>query len=162
MATLSTLVAGTALAVTVAFAPSAAPAALGGDSGGTRTGGSLLLRSPLVGSRTDDPPLFGVVPGTVDAAVSRSRVVVRRNGRLDARVRGLIQPREGANPIPLLSVSLISNGAVVVRTAPVPFDAAGNADVHERLSVPDRCLAPTVLLNPLDRDGVYIAASGRG
>src|SRR5437764_9388849 len=100
MATLTTLVTGTALAVTVALDPSSASP---GHGGGARTGGALLLSSSIVGSRTSDPALFGAVPGTVDAAVSRSRVVVRADGRFDARVRGLIQPRERANPIPLLS-----------------------------------------------------------
>ena len=172
MAKLSALVAGAALAVTVAVVPllgspsrssgtgGGVSIALLSSSGGVHTGGSLLLRSPLVGSLADDPTLFGVVPGTVDWTVSRSRVVVRADGRLDARVRGLIQPREGSNPIFLLAASLVCNGRVVDRTAPVPFDESGDADVHERLTVPDRCLAPAVLLHPLDRDGVYIAASG--
>jgi hypothetical protein len=155
MATFRTLLTGTALVVTVALAPTLA---LGG---GTRTDRSVLLRSPLVGSRASDPQLFGAVPGTVDEAVSRSRVVVRADGRLDARVRGLVQPREGSNPIPLLAASLVCSGHNVDTTAPVPFDEAGNADVHERLTVPPRCLAPAVLINPLDRDGVYIAATGR-
>jgi hypothetical protein len=162
MATLSTVVTGTALAVTVALVPSLAAPAGGSTTGGARTSGSVLLRSPLVGSRTSDPPLFGAVPGTVDEAASRSRVVVRADGRIDARVRGLIQPREAGNPIPLLAASLVCNGEVVARTDPVPFDEAGHADVHQRLTVPERCLAPAVLINPLDRDGVYIAASGRG
>lgn len=42
----------------------------------------------------------------------------------------------------------------------VPFDAAGDARIKGRFTLPGRCLAPAVLLNPLGRAGVFIAATG--
>lgn len=123
-----------------------------------RTG--VLLRAELVGSLANDPTLFGVVPGTNDWSVSNSDVVVSKNGRFEARIRGLILTGEGANLLPLISASLLCNGIIVGRTDPAAFSANGNARISGQIAVPDRCLAPVVLINPLDRNGVYIAASG--
>jgi hypothetical protein len=149
--------------VIAAFTP-AVPAAAGGDLAEHPwglNGTSVLLRSDLVGSLTVDPVLFGAVPGTNDWSTSRSDVVVSREGRLTARIRDLILTRDGSNLLPLVSASLVCNGEIVDRTDPVPFSDAGNALISTQVTVPDRCLAPAVLLNPLDRGTVYIAATGQ-
>lgn len=145
-----------------AFTP-AVPAAAGGELAEHRAspnGTSVLLRSDLVGSLAVDPVLFGVVPGTNDWSTSRSEVVVSTDGRFTARIRNLILTGAGSNLLPLVSASLVCNGEIVDRTDPVPFSVTGNALINTRVTVPDRCLAPAVLLNPLDRGTVYIAASG--
>jgi hypothetical protein len=153
-------IAGTAVVVAAAMA-TAIPA-VGSDGSSRHDGrhGGDLLRSDLVGSLTTDAVLAGVSPGGADWSVSRSSVVVRESGRFDAKVRRLVLTSTGANPVPTLSASLVCNGAVVDTVGPVAYDTAGNARIRGTFDVPDRCLAPAVLINPADRVGVYIAASG--
>lgn len=138
--------------VLVATLGLAAPA-LAGDHG-------KLVDADLVGSLTTDAHLFNVAPGGVDWTVSDSSVQVKADGEFDAKVRSLLVTATQANPVATISASLACNGAVVSTSETVPFDAAGNARIKGTFTVPDRCLAPAVLLNPLGRTGVYIAASG--
>ncbi len=119
-----------------------------------------LLQADLIGSLTTDAPLFGVNPGGVDWTVSSSTVKVGRDGRVDAKVRKLLVTATQANPVTTISASLVCNGAVVDSVEPVPFDTAGNARIKATFQVPDRCLAPAVLLHPANRVGTYIAVSG--
>jgi hypothetical protein len=120
----------------------------------------FVLRADLVGSLNTDPILFGAVPGTQNMSVSRSTVTLTSDGHLTARIRGLIIVAEGKNLLPLLSASLVCNGQVVDRVSPVPFSEAGDARINATVQAPSRCLAPAVLINPLDRNNVYIAVSG--
>ena len=119
-----------------------------------------LLKADLVGSLTTDPTLYGVAPGGVNWTESRSKVTVKTDGRVDARVRTLLVTSTNANPVPQISASLVCNGAVVDTVGPVPFTTSGDARIKDTFTVPARCLAPAVLLNPLERVGTYIAASG--
>jgi len=157
--TIRRILAGSSVALLAALVPTVPAAA---DSGqGSRGHVHVLLKSNLVGSLTSDPVLFGgVVPGTVDWSTSRSKVTVRTDGRVDVRIRDLILPREGNNPLPLLSATLVCNGVPGDMVGPVPFSTRGDARIKDTFAVPDRCLAPAVLINPLDRSGVYIAVSG--
>jgi hypothetical protein len=142
---------------------SAAPAFASGDATheqGHHVKAKTLLKADLIGSLTSDPALFGVKPGGVDWTVSRSAVSVSTDGRVRVRVRELLVTSTGTNPVPQISASLVCNGAVVDTVGPVPFSPSGKARINDRFTVPDRCLAPAVLLNPLDRVGTYIAASG--
>ena len=50
--------------------------------------------------------------------------------------------------------------AVVATTAVVPFSSAGDAKIHARVTLPERCIAPVVLLNPRGNPAVYIAVTG--
>jgi hypothetical protein len=158
------ILAGASVAIVAALVPTV-PAAARSDHPAARhrhhSTSRVLLRSDLVGSLTTDPVLFGkLVPGTVDWTTSRSTVTVLTNGRVDIRIRDLILPRDGNNPLPLLSATLVCNGVPGDMVGPVPFDTDGSARVNDTFTVPSRCLAPAVLINPLDRDGVYIAATG--
>ena len=119
-----------------------------------------LLQADLIGSLTTDAPLFGVNPGGVDWTVSSSTVKVGRDGRVDAKVRELLVTATQANPVTTISASLVCNGAVADSVEPVPFDSEGNARIKATFQVPDRCLAPAVLVHPANRVGTYIAASG--
>lgn len=40
------------------------------------------------------------------------------------------------------------------------FDTKGDARLRTKVMLPDRCLAPAVLLNPNDAAAVYIGVSG--
>lgn len=119
-----------------------------------------LLTAALVGSLTTDPQLAEVSPGGADWTVSRSTARVKADGRVDVRVRDLVLTSTGANPVTTISASLVCNGTVVDSVGPVAFDTAGDARIRDRFAVPERCLAPAVLLNPATRTTTYIAASG--
>jgi hypothetical protein len=135
------------------------------DDGSSRHHGhshsGTLLHADLVGSLPSDAPLFGVKAGGAPWSVSRSTVTVRTDGRADIKVRDLVLTGTGANPVPTISASLVCNGALVTSLlGPVAYDTEGDARIKGTFTVPDRCLAPAVLLHPQANVGVYIAASG--
>jgi hypothetical protein len=123
--------------------------------------GSAMLRASLQGSLTTDPPLFGVNPGGAPWQITRGLARVSMSGDVAVDVRGLIIPTRGNNPVPTLAASLACNGQVVATTAAVPFSPEGDAQIRAQVTVPERCLAPAVLLNPNGNPAVYIAATGR-
>jgi hypothetical protein len=136
------------------------PASAHGHDADHRDKPGVLLEADLIGSLTSDPPLFGVNPGGVDWTVSRSHVKVSTDGKVVARIRRLLIVGNPENPVGQISASLVCYGMVVDTVGPVEFNKAGNARVKDQFMVPDRCLAPAVLMNPFDRVGTYIAASG--
>jgi hypothetical protein len=155
-------VVGAATVLVVALA-TAAPAIADDGSGGHHghSHSRTLLHADLVGSLTTDEDLFGVAPGGADWSVSRSTADVRTNGRADIKVRDLVLTGTGANPVATISASLACNGSVVsTLLPPVAFDTDGDARIKGTFKVPARCLAPAVLLHPVDRVGTFIAASG--
>lgn len=146
------------VAVGLAAVAVAVPVAISHDGG-------PLLRSGVAGSTppaAGGPTLFGVVPGGAPwVADSDSRIKLTRSGKLEAEIVGLVIPgRTPPNPLATLSASVVCNGKVVATTGTVPFSPEGNAEVEAQVSLPDTCLAPAVLINPLDRAGIYIGASG--
>jgi hypothetical protein len=120
----------------------------------------LLIHEDVVGSLVADQPIFGVAPGGVDWTVSRSTATVTTSGRADVRVRDLLVTATGTNPVTTISASLFCNGTRADTLGPVPFSAAGNARIQGTFNVPDRCLAPTLMLNPVDRVGTFIGITG--
>ena len=120
-----------------------------------------LLRAPIAGSLTSDPEIFDVSPGGAPWVIDRGNARVRTNGRIDVRVEGLIIPRgDNTNPVPRLSASLACNGMVVATTRTVRFSKAGDARIHDKIRVPERCIAPVVMLNPNGNAAVYIGITG--
>ena len=120
-----------------------------------------LLRAPLQGSQLSDPPLFGLNRGGAPWVISDGSARLGADGGLRVKVVGLIIPTQHANPHATLSATVVCNGMAVATTRPVPFSAAGDAVVDTHVMLPERCLAPAVLVNPLSNVGVYIAATGR-
>ena len=123
-----------------------------------------LLRSGVEGSLPTDPMLAGAAAGGRPWVADRhSSVRVDRDGDVRIKVRGLVipdAPFNGTNPVPALSASLVCGGVIVAETVTVPFDTAGNAKIRDEITVPERCLAPAVLLHPGGNDAVYIGTSG--
>jgi hypothetical protein len=165
-----------ALAGLVVAAGAATAFADDGDHHGDRHGrhherhGAKVLESKVFGSNPAGPTLFGVHPGGLPWVVSRSRVEVRRDGRVEVRVRGLViptAPQNGTNPVSNLAATVFCNGSAVGTTHAVPFSPAGNARIEDTLAtpLPSPCLVPAVLLNPAPggtiATGTYIAATGR-
>jgi hypothetical protein len=135
----------------------------GGDHGGR------VLESDIFGSQPTGPTLFGVKPGGAPWVIRRGEAEVRRDGRVEVRVRGLViptAPQNGTNPLPGIAATVFCGGAAVGTTETVPFSPAGDARIEDRIArLPQPCLAPAVLLNPqigaAVNPGIYIAATGR-
>jgi hypothetical protein len=152
-------VAGALLAASALVATSASASdAPQGSGNGPR---SDILRAPLQGSILSDPPLFGLTRGGAPWVISDGTARLRANGDLSVEIQGLIIPTRGNNPLATLSATVVCNGKDLLMTAPVPFSAAGDAEIDTHVSLPDRCLAPVVLINPLSSTVTYIAATGR-
>jgi hypothetical protein len=129
-----------------------------------------VLRSKLFGStpRPDGPVLFNVNPGGAPWVVARSKVEVRRDGRVKARIEGLvIPPQNNTNPLSNLAATVYCGGTAVGTTSAVPFSREGDARIDESLAaaLPKPCLVPAVLINPAPNGVIntatYIAATGK-
>jgi hypothetical protein len=137
-----------------------------GDHGGHR--GEPLLDASLAPSVPSDPVIDGASAGGAPWVLRQGEVRLRRDGRLTARIRGLVIPTAPGNgtpgPVMTVSASLYCGaGTTAVGTTPsVPISRRGNADIDGHVSVPAKCLAPTVLVHPNGAAAVYIAANGFG
>ena len=149
--------AGLLIGASVLAATSSATAS-GGEGQSPR---SDILRAPIQGSQLSDPPLFGLVRGNAPWVISEGTARLRANGDLRAEVEGLIIPTTGVNPVPRLSATVVCNGVALPPTASVPFSTTGDATIDTHVMLPERCLAPAVLLNPNSSTTTYIAATGR-
>ena len=154
--------------VALALAVSATTAFAGNSHKGQSSGGTVL-KSEVFGSQTTGPVLFGVPPGGAPWVIDKGSVTVRRDGRVDAHLDGLViptPPSNGTNPVPEIAATVYCNGAAVGTTQAVPFSPAGDARIDAALAtpVPSPCLAPAVLFNPAAGGVVtttnYIAATG--
>jgi hypothetical protein len=152
---------------TVALAGGAATAFADDDHGDR--GHGRAFAADVFGSQPAGPTLFGVKPGGAPWVIRRGEAEVRRDGRVEVRVRGLViptAPQNGTNPLPGIAATVFCGGTAVGTTKTVPFSPAGDARIEDRLAMrlPSPCLAPAVLLNPqlggAVNPGVYIAATG--
>ena len=114
----------------------------------------------------------GVPGGGRPWAISAAEGELKANGKLEVEVRGLvIDPNEpvataGTNPSPTFRVivscmSTDATGAAVVSnvmTDPFPADAAGNAEVETKLTLPSPCIAPIIFVT--SATGSWFAATG--
>lgn len=160
------------LVATVLVASTVFVAAAAADHGGRRDdhgrhdhhNGRALLRAHLDGSNPSDPAIHGVLAGNVPWDGGANARLDRR-GRFELRVRGLVITGQGdPGPVTSVSASLFcapdSNATAAFTTSSVPLSAHGNARIREHVTVPDRCLAPVVLVHPNGTTARYIAASG--
>ena len=124
-------------------------------------GGRTILSAEVAGSLTTDPVLFQTVaPGGADWVIRDGDARLRHDGRLDVQVKGLVLTSTGANPVTQLAASVACNGAVVATTGVVAFSPKGDATIHAKVTLPHRCIAPVVLLNPRGTATVYIGVTG--
>jgi hypothetical protein len=132
------------------------------DDGNHR--GQTLLRSTLAPSILSDPTIHGVARGGVPWQLDRGVTRLRHDGRLTVDVRGLVIPGNGTpGPVTSIKASLYCGAdatGAVASTATVPLSPAGDARIDERVSLPSKCLAPVVLVNPNGNAAAYIAATG--
>ena len=161
----------TALAAVALVVGASEAFADGGGGGGNNNNNANnnVLQSDLFGSMPNGPKLFGVNPGGAPWAISKGDARVRRDGRVDITIEGLViptAPQNGTNPLNYLVATVYCNGVASGTTDPVAFSPAGDARTDTTLAkpLPSTCLAPAVLINPAPNrvvsPGVYIAASG--
>lgn len=151
----------------LAVIPASSALASGGDDGDAAGHHALLLKSSLAGSQVGET-VFGVKAGGAPWVLTKGQAKVSSDGRLEVEIEGLIIPTLGRNPVAMVTVSLLCNGVIAGTTAPAPLSMpAGNAEIEARVSVPARCLAPVVMVNPVNETfpkgnvGVFIAISGQ-
>src|SRR5689334_5599266 len=152
-----------AVAATIALAFTVSAAADRGKDNGKHHG-KTVFQSRLVGSKPapTDPPIHGVAPGGVPWDGGGS-VRIRRDGRVDVVIRGLVITGVGnAGPVKTVSASLYCEGSdkAAATTQTVPLSQDGNARIQAKLSLPATCLGPIVLVNPNGNAAAYIAAPG--
>ena len=155
------------MAATVAVYSAVAIGDRGGDDG-DRHGGKFLSSS-LAPSQPSDPALHGVTPGGAPWVLDRGSAELKRRGRLELRVRGLVIPNPPGDgtPGPVMTVSASLYCGADSSTTPedttpaVPISRRGNARIRDRsFAVPATCLAPVLLVHPNGDTARYIAVSG--
>jgi hypothetical protein len=129
-------------------------------------GDRSVLRTSLAPSLPADPALFGVTAGGLPWVLRSGHADLRRDGRLNVVIRGLVIPSGSftGTPGPVMSVSagLYCNGSSAATSPDVPLSRAGDATIEARLALPSKCLASALLIHPNGGPTAYIAASGFG
>ncbi|HWO03120.1 MAG TPA: hypothetical protein VNS63_28015 [Blastocatellia bacterium] len=152
----------------------------------TASKGRKVINAQAFGS-TPNITIRGVVSGGAPWVLKNGKITLDTNGRLKARVRGLVIG-DGAlangNPVPPNLIGTVAGittvhaaltcggpgGGVPFTITPtdgVPIDAAGNFQIDAQITVPTVCAQPIVLIRigAPAANGPWIAASelpGRG
>lgn len=132
---------------------------------GRRTGAPLIDQS-LAPSQPTDPTFHGVGPGNAPWVLKVGDVRLKRDGKLDLRLKGLVIPTLGTpGPVTTISASLYcgadSSTTAADTTQQVPISSNGDARIHDTsFSVPASCLAPVILVHPNGIATLYIALDG--
>jgi hypothetical protein len=132
---------------------------------GRRTGAPLIDES-LAPSHTTDPVFHGVSPGGAPWVLKRGDVRLKRDGKLDLDLKGLVIPALGTpGPVTTVSASLYcgadSSTTAADTTQQVAISRKGNARIRDAsFSVPSTCLAPVFLVEPNGSTTIYIALDG--
>ncbi|MGZ4183680.1 MAG: hypothetical protein ACXVUL_23710 [Solirubrobacteraceae bacterium] len=93
---------------------------------------------------------------------------LRQDGRLDVKIRGLVIPPPTGNgtpgPVTTVRAALFcgNDTAAAATTPSVPLSTSGNARIRASLTLPAKCLAPALLIQPNGSSTVYITANGFG
>jgi hypothetical protein len=142
----------------------------GGPEPGNHTG-RPLLKASLAPSQPPptDPAFHGVSPGAAPWMLQRGEVRLKRDGKLNLRLQGLVIPSPPGDgtpgPVTTISASLYcgadSNTAAAATTQQVAISRTGDALIHDTsFSVPATCLAPVILVHPNGNPALYIAVDG--
>jgi hypothetical protein len=108
---------------------------------------SKLIQSGMAGlpSTFVGKPLAGVNGAGHAWAIDEGSAKLTSDGQLILNVEGLVLSPEGNNPVTSgRAIVSCNGGANIILSAPVPFDAAGDAHVKAHLTLPSQCLAPTI------------------
>jgi hypothetical protein len=112
--------------------------------------------------------LNGNKPGGVPWVLTRGEARLRSDGTLQVEVRGLVIPvapfTGTPGPVTTVSASLYCGASSTAQgtTPSVPISMTGDAFMQGPVTVPAKCLQPTVLVHPNSATTTYIAATGFG
>lgn len=142
----------------------------GDGKGGARGehGNRTVLITSLAPSVPSDPALLGSTAGSAPWVLRSGEAKLHSDGRLTARIRGLVIPTGTfagtPGPVTAVSASLYCGGSSTpVGTSPsAPISRDGDARIATTLTLPAKCQIPALLIHPNGALGVYIATSGFG
>ena len=131
---------------------------------------AFVFISPIVGSNPG-LSIAGVASGGAPWTVRHGVVVLDDNGGLNADVRGLLLPSTGTTgPVTQVAAVVACTGAtgpaVAATSKSVNLSSKGNAKIHDKVTVPSPCFAPTILIrasginNTPTAAGPFIALTG--
>jgi hypothetical protein len=132
---------------------------------GQHTGAPLIDES-LAPSQPSDPAFHGVSPGGAPWVLKSGNVRLKRDGKLDLHVKGLVIPPTGTPaPVTTISASLYCGAdmdtAAAATSQSVPLSLKGDARIRDAsFTVPSACLAPVILVHPNGLANLYIAVDG--
>lgn len=130
--------------------------------------GNTLFDTTLAPTVPGDPTLHNNAAGGAPWVLSFGEARLREDGRLDVRIRGLVIPPPTGNgtpgPVTTVRAALFcGNDTTAAATTPsVPLSTSGNARIRASLTLPAKCLAPALLIQPNGSSMVYITANGFG
>jgi hypothetical protein len=131
--------------------------------------GAPLIKESLAPSQPADPSFHGVDPGSAPWVLKRGEVRLKKAGKLNLRVKGLVIPGAPGNgtpgPVNTISASLYcgadSSTTAADTSQQVPISRKGGARIHDTsFTVPSTCLAPVILVHPNGDTTLYIAVDG--
>jgi hypothetical protein len=121
------------------------------------------VSGPYVGNAN---PIRGIGGGGIPWILEEARGELRRDGRLEIRVRGLVLATTLANPAPafrgVVSCQIIDGAGapshVNVSTDDFPASSAGDSDIEANLALPGNCFAPIIFVT--NSAGRWFAVTG--
>jgi hypothetical protein len=130
-------------------------------------GGNKILDTQLAGLPQSmvKTQLFGVEAGGLPWRLDSGSAKLYADGRLEVAVHGLVLASgaaEGTNPIPHAQAIVTCAGEPMAWSSVVPYSAAGDALINERVTLPAHCLAPTVFFAGVPAPGtdLWFAVTG--
>src|SRR5262245_22041670 len=115
-----------------------------GTVSSTIAGGPKILDARMAGIPTGGLVLNGLTGGGVPWVIDEGRAKLFADGRLQVEVEGLVLASNGTNPIQTGRAVVTCSNAPAARSSIVPFSPTGDAEVDQRVDLPDSCLAPAV------------------
>jgi hypothetical protein len=121
------------------------------------------VSGPFVGPTN---PIRGIGGGGQPWRLDAAKGELRRNGRLEISVRGLVLTNSGTNPVPnfrgVVSCQIIDGAgqpAVLnVSTLDFPATPTGDSDIEADLVLPNQCFAPIIFVT--NSQGRWFAVTG--
>jgi hypothetical protein len=135
---------------------------------------AVVLATSLAPSVPNDPKIHGVAPGMAPWKLKFGAATLLANGRIAVAIKGLLitgtnTPADNTvGPVQAVDAALYCGDSTTAAatTKSAPLGPKGNALIVDKITLPPKCLAPALVINPTVSGaavpGVYIAASGFG
>jgi len=129
-----------------------------------------VFNQTIVGLPADQKIAIDGIPaaGAPWTVHTGSRAIIAADGDLRLHVKGLLitgtgGPNDGTvGPVKQVVASLACANGMTATTSPVPLSPEGDATIHAKITVPNECLAPVVLVRIFGNQPTnpWIAATG--